>query len=272
MNAYRYRPHVGGGRLPYIERRHLRVQAWLDSLPQLQKETGQKHIIRLDPGSVFLIFYALFSFVAIIVLTNTPIIIGAVSTDLGNVAANYLLITAPVAAFAPLLVGSYLYDPRQLGPMLRPIIWRKRNVFPDVAIIGTLVGLLSIAAIDYTFTYGGFTPTLSFWNTVTNKIAYSDGGIFEEFIFRLVVYGAINRFPGVGNVLLGNPFAFLIFTAPLDSAAFVIYHLKVYASSTLSLNIVAGEAMVLNVGYRILKYALWVVMLIHGGANFAAAP
>jgi hypothetical protein len=250
--------------------------AWLEKLPQFQRrEKDTAHILRLDPISLFLIFYALTSFIAIIVFTNTPIVLFGPSTDLGTLAANYLLITAPVAAFAPLLVGSYLYDYKQLGPILRPVTFGKglgRQSFPDVAIIGMLAGLLTIAGIDYVFTYGGFTPTLSFWNTLTNKIAYADGGVFEEFIFRLVIFGTVNRFPGLGKVLLGNPALFFVVAAPLDSFAFVLYHLKVYAASTLALNIVFLESYVLCGTYRVLKYPLWVVMIMHAAINWTSTP
>jgi hypothetical protein len=233
------------------------------------------HIIRLDPPAIFLMLYALFSFIAVIVFTNTPIVIFGPSTDLGTIAANYLLITAPVAAFAPLLVGSYIYDPRELGPILRPVVWGKgfkRESFPDVAIIGIFVTLLAVVGVDYVFTYGGFSPTLSFWNTLTNKIVYSDGGIFEEFIFRAVFYGALNRFPGVGKYLLGNWFVFLGVTAPANVAAFLIYHLKVYATSTLALTLVAAEAYLINVTYKGLKYCLWAVMVIHAVINWTSSP
>jgi hypothetical protein len=225
--------------------------------------------------------YAVFSFIAIIVLTNTPLglivsgLFGPATTDMATIAANYLLITGPVAFFAPLLVGNYIYDPRQWGPILRPVVWGRglrRSRFPDITIIGLFSGLATIVALDYALTYGGFVPTLSFWNTLTNRIVYSDGGIFEELIFRLVFYGTINRFPGVGRVLLDNPVGFLAITAPADSAAFLIYHLKVYASSTLSLSLVFAESYVLNLTYRGLKYPLWVVMVMHALINWAAAP
>jgi hypothetical protein len=219
--------------------------------------------------------YALFSFVAVIILTNTPIVIFGPTSDLGSIAANYLLITAPVAAFAPLLVGSYIFDPRELGPILRPVTWGKgfkRQSFPDVTTIGILLTLLAVASIDYALTYGGFSPTLSFWNTLTNKIVYSDGGIFEEFIFRLVFYGAINRFPGVGKYLLGNWFLYLAVTAPVDVASFVIYHLKVYATSTVALTLVAAEAYLINVSYKALKYPIWAVMVIHAVINWTSSP
>lgn len=219
--------------------------------------------------------YALFSFIAVIVFTNTPIVIFGPTTDLGTIAALYLLITAPVAAFAPLVVGAYFYDPRELGPIFRPVTWGKgfkKESFPDVTIIGIFLTLLAVAGVNYALTYGGFSPTLSFWNTLTNKIVYSDGGIFEEFIFRAVFYGALNRFPGVGKYLLGNWFLFLGVTAPADVATFVIYHLKVYANSTLSLTLVAAEAYLINVTYRGLKFPLWAVMVIHAAINWTSSP
>ncbi len=274
MDPYRLRPHLDIQR-GHKERRTRKVQAWLQSLPSLQKPTDTEHIIRLDPIALFLIFFAVTSFVLVIVLTNTPINIAGPATDLGGIAVNYLLITAPIAGFAPLLVGSYFYDPRQLGPILRPVTFGKkfrRESFPDVAILGIVAALAVVTVIDYAGTYGGFTPTLSFWNTTTNRIVYADGGIFEEFIFRAVIYGTINRFPGVGKVLLGNLPVFFVFTAPMDCLAFVIYHLKVYANSTLSLTLVFGEAYVINSTYRILRYPLWVVMVIHGVINYAAPP
>jgi membrane protease YdiL (CAAX protease family) len=273
IDPYRLRPHLDISR-EHKERRSRKVQAWLQTLPSFQKEPD-KHIIRLDPIALFLIFFAVTSFVLVIVLTNTPILIAGPATDLGSIAVNYLLITAPIAGFAPLLVGSYFYDIRELGPILRPVTWGKklrRESFPDVAILGLISALGLVVVLDYFGTYGGFAPTLSFWNTTTNKIVYADGGIFEEFIFRAVIYGTINRFPGVGKVLLGNPLVFFGFTAPLDCATFVIYHLKVYANSTLALSLVFGEAYILNGTYRVLRYPLWVVMLAHGAINFAAPP
>lgn len=246
-------------------------------LPTVREPTkDQTRLIRLDPIALFLILYAVFSFLLIIVLTNTPFTVFGPTTDLGSLAANYLLFFAPIAGFAPLLVGNYIYDPRQLGPILRPVTWGRklrRERFPDVAILGIVASLGLIVVLDYYLqTYGGTLPSLSFWPTLTNKIAFSDGGIFEEFAFRGVLYGVINRFPGLNKYLLQSYVGFFLVTAPLDVAGFVIYHLRAYANSTLSLAMVATEAYIINGTYRVLKYPLWVVMVIHAILNFAAAP
>ncbi len=231
----------------------------------IQKPGDPTRVIRLDPIAIFLLFYALAAMIGVIVFTS-----GA--SDVVTYANKYLVITAATAGFAPLLVGTYFYDPRQVGPILRPITFGhfpRKETFPDVAIIGLLTGYISVLGVNYVFTYGGFTPTLSFWNTLTNKVFYSSGGIFEEFIFRAVFYGAVNRFvPG----LLKNKAAFFLFAAPLNSVAFTLYHVVVYFNSTLALNIVFAEAYVLNSTYRALRYPLWVVMILHAAINWTSTP
>lgn len=231
----------------------------------MPKPGDPARVIRLDPIAIFLLFFALAAMIGVIIFTS-----GA--SDVVTYANKYLVITAATAGFAPLLVGAYFYDPRQIGPILRPVTFGhfpRKETFPDVAIIGVFVAYIVVLGVNYAFTFGGFTPTLSFWNTLTNKIFYSSGGIFEEFIFRAVFYGTINRF---APQLLANKAAFFLFTAPLNSAAFTLYHVVVYNNSTLALNIVFVEAYVLNSTYRVLRYALWVVMVLHAAVNWTSTP
>ncbi len=227
--------------------------------------TDTTKIIRLDPISIFLMFFALAAMIGVIVFTQ-----GA--PEVVQFANKYLVITAATAGFAPLLVGTYFYDPRQIGPILRPVTWGtllRGDKFPDVAIIGLLTGYMAVVGVNYGLTYGGFQPTLAFWNTLTNKIFYASGGIFEEFIFRAVLYGTVNRF---APQLLANNTIFFLFTAPLNSTAFALYHVVVYANSTLALDIVWLESYVFNADYRILKYPLWVVMVLHAAVNWTSTP
>lgn len=217
---------------------------------------------RLDPISTFLLFGAMGSIIALYVFTPG-------FSDLTTQATKYVIILAAAVIFAPILLGSYIF--REWGPIIRPLYHgnAKKPFLPDIALIGAIAGFAAISAADFILTNFGFSPTLSFWNSLTPQIFYASGGIIEEFIFRCVFFGTVNRFmPG----LLKNPAAFLVFTGPIDSGIFTVYHFLVYATSRVALDLVFVEGYIIAVDYRALNYPLWVAMLIHGAANWVSAP
>src|SRR6266487_2257805 len=113
--AYRLRPHLLTG-LSYTERRLRRIEAW-PQLKQITSRSDPHHLIRLDPLSVFLLFYAVAVMIALYVFS-----LGF--TDLTTQATKYVIIAVVAATFAPILVGGYFY--KEWGPITRPIFY-KRN-------------------------------------------------------------------------------------------------------------------------------------------------
>jgi len=191
-------------------------------------------------------------------------------TDLTTQATKYVIIAVVAATFAPILVGGYFY--KEWGPITRPIFYKrnKKSEFPDIAlIVGVIGGFATVGLMDTLLTNFGFFPTLSFWNTLTPQIFYSAGGIIEEFVFRGVFLGTVYHF---APSLMENRLVYVAFTGPLDAGVFGVYHLLVYASSEVALDLVVAEGYILTLDYRFLKYPLWVPMVLHAALNWTAAP
>jgi hypothetical protein len=250
--------------LRYIRRAAgVRTHAFQDLLPQVKGAQGDKEkIVRLDALSLFMIAFAVFNSLAVVVSTNS-------AADVVAINYKYLIIGVVGVVFAPILVGKYVYDLKELGPISRPLYRGKREVFPDVALLTGIVAFFAAGIADYVFTHGGFFPTLSFWSQITPRLTFGAGGIYEEFVFRFLVFGLANRFaPGA---IQNRAFSLLVL-APLDAGLFTAYHLWAYAGSKLALDIVATEGYILAATYVLPKWALWVVMGVHFFINYTVAP
>jgi hypothetical protein len=238
------------------------VNAFDNLLPTVKGEGDKEKIIRLDALSLFMISFAIFNSLAVIVSTNS-------AADVVAINYKYLVLGGAGVIFAPILIGGYFYNLKELGPISRPLYRGKREVFPDVALITGIAAFFAAGIADYGFTHGGFFPTLSFWSQLTPRLTFGSGGIYEEFIFRAVVFGAVNRFaPGS---IQNRAFSLLVI-APLDAGLFTAYHLWAYVGSKLALDIVATEGYILAATYVLPKWALWVVMGVHFFINYTVAP
>lgn len=247
--------------LRYIRRANAATPAFSGFFPTVGKVQEKEKLIRLDPLSLFFIAFAIFTEIAVVVATNA-------APDVVAINQKYLIIGGAGAVFAPILIGGYFYDPKELGPISRPLYKGKRELFPDIALLAAVFGFTLTGIADYIFTHGGFFPTLSFWNQITPRLTFANGGVIEEFVFRAIVYGLVNRIsPGI---LYNKGFTMLVLS-PLDAGFFTVYHLWAY-SSKLALDIVFTEGYILSATYTLNKWPLWVVMGIHFAINYSVAP
>lgn len=225
----------------------------------------EKKIIRLDPISVFLLLLATSVFIGILIQSGNQY------TDLVSYTQKYFLIFGLGAIFALVGIGKHFYNFGELAPITRPVFDKKgrKKLVPDVALISIFLGFIAIGVTDYLITRFGFFPTLSFWTNITQPAFYAAGGIYEEFVFRVVVYGTVNRFFPYG---LKNPLISVLFIGPVDSGIFALYHTWAYANSRIALDMVWMNSYVLTVQFRGTRYCLWVCMVLHAVNNILAPP
>lgn len=254
-----------GTRENFLQRRHFRIVQALTRFDLSEPSQMEKKIIRLDPISIFLILLATAVFIGILIAEPGY-------TDLVVYTQRYFLIMGLGAILALIGVGKYIYNISELAPITRPVLYgpkKHRNKFPDIALISIFVGFAAIGVTDYLITRTGFFPTLSFWTNLTPRMFYGAGGIYEEFVFRTVIYGTINRFFPYG---IRNPAFSALFIAPLDSGIFTEYHIWAYANSKIALDMVFSTAYILNIQYRGTRYCLWAGMVLHAVNNILAPP
>lgn len=242
--------------------RYIRSVARARAFGLSQKEEDRRHLVRLDPIMVFLLLLAMAVMVAIWVFTPN-------TSDLIVFSQKYLYITAAFVIGSVFVGASYLYDPRQWGPIRRPIVNKQgHELFFDYAFFGMAAGIFSLFIVNFAVTYGGFVPTLSFWNNLTPQIFYGNvAAPLEELMFRVILFSAINRY---APVLIENRLVFILFTGPLDAGMFTVYHTLVYQGSKLALDHVFGESLVICYVWRGTKYAAWASTGIHIFINYTA--